>query len=74
MKNYELLIHAQQPSCGGKPPFKNEIRMVSTDDPVEYVRRLEPDCEPEVSEAEDGTVVIVIHRNGAIVRYEFCED
>ena len=50
MKTYELIIQIQQPSCGGKAPFRNEIRTVSTDDPVAYVRKLEPDGELEGTE------------------------
>lgn len=74
MKNYELIIQQQQPSCGGKSPYKSEIRMVSTDDPVAYVRKLEPEGELEVSEMESGVVRIAAYRNGSRVRYEFSED
>ena len=74
MKNYELIIQQQQPSCGGKSPYKSEIRMVSTDDPVAYVRKLEPEGELEVTETESDVIRITAYRNGLRVRYEFSED
>ena len=72
--NYELVIKEHQPACGGKDPTKATITNVSTDDPVAYVRALEPQCEPEVSRAEDGTLVVSTKRNGWTVSYEFTED
>ena len=74
MKTYELIILEQQPSCGGKSPYRSEIRTVSTDDPVAYVRKLEPAGELEVTETEPGVIRITAERNGALVRYEFSED
>ncbi len=74
MKNYELVIEQRQPTCGGRAPTKNEIRMVSTDDPMAYVRAQEPGCEPEIVRDEDGVVEIKFQRNGLWVRYEFTED
>lgn len=74
MKTYELIIQLQQPSCGGKSPFKSEFKRVTTDDPVAYVQKLEPEGELEVSTDENGVVIIRTERNGAMVKYEFCED
>ena len=74
MKTYEMVVQHQQPSCGGKPPFRTEIRTVSTDDPVAYVRKLEPSCSLEVNTDSSGVIVIITEHNGARVRYEFCED
>ena len=74
MKNYELVIEQRQPTCGGRAPTKAEIRMVSTDDPVAYVKALEPSCELEVSTNEDGAIVITLDHNGLWVKYEFNED
>ena len=74
MKTYEVVILEQQPTCGGRRPFKNEIRTVSTDDPVAYVQKLEPFCKLEVTEEDNGTIVISADRSGLWVRYEFSEE
>ena len=74
MKTYELIIQHQQPSCGGKPPFRTEILTVTTDDPIAYVRKLEPSCTLEVRTDENGLITVLTEHNGARVRYEFCED
>ena len=74
MKTYELIIQQQQPSCGGKSPYKSEIRTVTIEDPEAYVRRLEPSGKLEISEEGNGVTVIRAERNGAWVKYEFCED
>ncbi len=71
MKLYELVIQHQQPSCGGKPPFRTEILDVRTDDPVAYVRQLEPDCDLDIIQSDDSTVFIKTTHNGAFVKYEF---
>lgn len=71
---YELLIREKQPPCGGKDPTKTTIQTVTTDDPLAYVRGLEPNGELEVSHADDGTLVISTVRNGWTVTYEFTED
>ena len=74
MKNYEVIIQQRQPSCGGRLPFESEIRNVSTDDPVAYVREKEPSCPLEITE-EDGALVISAERSrGLWARYEFYED
>jgi len=74
MKTYELIIQRRQPSCGGKSPYKSEIHTVSTDDPVEYVKKLEPSSKLEVSELEDGALCIIAEHDDAWVKYEFSED
>ena len=38
--DYELVITRTQPPCGGKSPQTHEIRSVSTEDVVAYVRPL----------------------------------
>ncbi len=74
MKSYELIIQRPQPSCGGKSPYKSEILSVTTDDPVAYVRKLEPESTLEVEEPENGVFLIRAENNGKWVKYEFSED
>ena len=74
MKTYELVIEQRQPTCGGRAPTKSEIRIVTTDDPVAYVQALEPTCELEVTNRDDGVIEIKLDHNGLWVRYEFIED
>lgn len=73
MASYELVIEERQPTCGGKSPTKSKIMTVTTDDPVAYVRELEPG-ELEVSTTEDGTLVIQADHNGMWIKYEFTEE
>ncbi len=74
MKTYELVINERQPTCGGKSPTKASIRTVTVEDPLEYVKGLEPDSELTVETAEDGTVIVTADHNGMPIRYEFTED
>ena len=74
MKTYELIIQQQQPSCGGKSPFKYEFLTVTTDDPVAYVQKLEPSGKLEVTSDENGVIIVRTQRNGSSIRYEFSED
>ena len=74
MTTYELVIKEHQPPCGGKDPTKATIQTVTIEDPVSYVKSLEPDSPMEVTHAEDGTLVINTTRNGWTVSYEFTED
>ena len=74
MKTYELVIKESQPTCGGKSPTKTSIQTVSTDDPLAYVKGLEPDSELTVETLEDGTLVITGDHNGMPIKYEFTED
>lgn len=73
MANYELVIEERQPTCGGKSPTKSKIMTVSTDDPVAYVKALEPG-ELEVYTTEDGTLVVQADHNGLWIKYEFTEE
>ena len=73
MKTYELVIEQKQPTCGGRAPTKSEIQTVTTDDPVAYVRELEPNGKLEVETTASG-VAVTIDRNGLWIRYEFTED
>lgn len=70
MAVYELVIEERQPTCGGKSPTKSKIMTVNTDDPVAYVKALEPG-ELEISTADDGTLVIQADHNGMWIKYEF---
>ena len=74
MKTYELLIAEHQPKCGGKSPVKTTIQMVTTDDPVAFVRQREKNSELKVSTDKDGTIIVETERNGFAVKYEFTED
>ena len=74
MMTYELVIREHQPPCGGKDPMKATIRTVTIEDPVAYVKGLEPNSPLEVSHAEDGTLIVNTIRNGWTVSYEFTED
>ena len=74
MAKYELVIEERQPTCGGKSPTKSRIMTVTTDDPVAYVRTLEPEGELEVSTTDDGTLVVQADHNGLWIKYEFSED
>ena len=73
--DYELIIERRQPSCGGKSPFKAEILNITTEDPLEYVRRREPGAELETSTGESGEYIIgFIDGQGMEVKYIFTED
>ena len=74
MTQYELVIEERQPTCGGRLPTKSKIMSVSTDDPVAYVKGLEPGNELEVSTLDDGTLVVQTEHNGLWIRYEFTEE
>ena len=74
MTTYELVIRESQPTCGGKSPTRTSIQTVTVEDPLAYVKGLEPDSAIEVSHAEDGTLIITADHNGFPIRYEFTED
>ncbi len=74
MKTYELVIKESQPTCGGKSPTKTSIQTVSTDDPLAYVKGLEPDSELSAETLPDGTLVVTGNHNGMPIKYEFTED
>ena len=71
---YELVIKESQPTCGGKSPTKTTIQTVSCDDPLSYVKGLEPDSALEVETAPDGTLTVTANHNGMPIKYEFTED
>ena len=70
---YELVIKESQPTCGGKSPTKTSIHSVSCDDPLAYVKGLEPDSEL-VTETQGDTLIITANHNGMPIKYEFTED
>ncbi|MBQ9890567.1 MAG: hypothetical protein IJM39_04075 [Firmicutes bacterium] len=75
MKNYELIIERRQPTCGGQLPVKCEIRSVSTDDPVAYVRKEEPHGELNTYTTDAGEFVVELKNSrGHDVKYIFTED
>ena len=71
MKTYELVIEQRQPTCGGRAPTKSEIRTVTTNDPISYVKALEPTCELEIIENTEEYVLVQLDHNGLWVKYEF---
>ncbi len=73
MKTYELIIEERQPTCGGKSPTKSTIKTVTTDDPVAFVKALEPDGTLTVTTDEDGMITVQTDHNGLWIRYEFTE-
>ena len=73
MKTYELVIERKQPTCGGRAPTKSEIHTVTTEDPVAYVKELEPNGKLEVETTANGITVTLRH-NDEWIRYEFTED
>lgn len=73
MKTYELVIERKQPTCGGRAPTKSEIQTVTTEDPVAYVRELEPNGNLEVETTAD-SVTVTLRHNDEWIRYEFTED
>ena len=48
--------------------------MVTTDDPVAFVKEREPNNELKVSTDKDGTIIVETDHNGFAVKYEFTED
>lgn len=74
MKSYELVIEQRQPTCGGRAPTKSEIRTVTTDDPVAYVKAIETSCDLDVTVQDDGVILIQTEHNGLWIKYEFTEE
>jgi len=70
---YELVIKESQPTCGGKSPTKTSIQTVCCDDPLAYVKDLEPDS-ALVTETQGDTLIITADHNGMPIKYEFTED
>jgi len=73
MARYELIIERKQPTCGGRAPTTSEVRMVETNDPMEYVRQQEPELSLEGT-YENGVTIISGVKNGLWFKYEFTED
>ena len=74
MKKYELVIERLQPSCGGKDPKEVKVLSVSTEDPVAYVRGLEPAGELETDTLENGDLVIRLDQGAKHITYTFTEE
>ena len=74
MKTYELIIESLQPSCGGKDPKTTKLLTVSTDDPLAYVRGLEPSGTLEVTTSPSGDTVISLDSGLKHVKYTFTEE
>ncbi len=70
---YELVIKESQPTCGGKSPTRTSIQSVTCDDPLAYVKDLEPDSEL-TAETQGDTLIITADHNGMPIKYEFTED
>lgn len=71
---YELIIERKQPPCGGKSPKNVQVRTVTTDDPVAYVRSIEKDGELEVETTPAGEIVVSLSIGAVEVKYTFTED
>lgn len=73
---YEVIVTHQQPTCGGKPSTRSEIRYVETDDPEKYVIEEQPDAgEIRVNHISDDQVVVeYTDGSGMLVKYDFSED
>ena len=73
MKTYEMVYTMSQPTCGGKSPTKSEISTVTIEDPIAYVKSLEPDLPLEIEHSGE-TLIIRVPHNEQWARYEFTED
>lgn len=73
-KAYELTIEKKQPTCGGRAPTACEVRNVTTDDPMAYVRSQEPGTNPVLMQDADGVILIRVEKGSQWVNYEFTED
>jgi len=74
MAAYEVTIERKQPTCGGRAPTACEVRNITTDDPMAYVRSQEVGAEPVLLQDADGVTIIRVERNGLWVNYEFVAD
>ena len=63
MAAYEVTIERKQPTCGGRAPTACEVRNITTDDPMAYVRIQEPGSEPVLMQDEDGVILIRVERS-----------
>ena len=74
MKTYELIIERLRPGCGGQDPREVKILTVTTDDPMAYVRSLEPDGDLEQTVNAAGEIVISLDKGLKHITYSFAED
>ena len=74
MKTYELIIERLRPSCGGQSPKDVKVLSVTTDDPMAYVRTLEPAGELEQEISASGELVISLNQGLKHITYTFAED
>ena len=74
MKTYELIVERLQPVCGGKSPKEVKMSTVTTDDPMAYVKSLEPDGEPVQQVNAAGEIVITLDQGAKHITYTFTED
>ena len=74
MKTYELIIERKRPSCGGQDPKEVKMLTVSTDDPMAYVKGMEPDGEPVMETNAAGEIVITLDKGLKHITYTFAED
>ena len=58
----------------GKPAKVVEVRSVTTDDPVAYVRSLEKTGELQVTDGSDGEIVVTLDAGLKQVKYSFTEE
>ena len=70
---YEVIITTKQPTCGGQAPTRSEIRNITCEDPLEYVRANETGKEVEQTGDDGVTKTILASRGDLWIRYEFCE-
>ena len=73
MKEYELIIERNQPTCGGKSPKDVRMMTVTTDDPAAYVRSQEPAGEIEASTNDAGELIFDLDSGAKRIRYIFTE-
>ncbi len=70
---YEVIVTTKQPTCGGKAPTRSEIKNITCEDPLEYVRNHEEGKNVEITDDDGITKTILASRGDLWIRYEFCE-
>ena len=71
---YELIIERVRPSCGGQDPKEVKMLTVTTEDPLAYVRSLEPDGDLVCEVNSAGETVITLDKGLKHITYTFAED
>ena len=71
---YELIIERVRPSCGGQDPKEVKMMTVTTEDPMAYVRGLEPDGELVCETNASGETIITLDKGLKHITYTFAED